>query len=61
MLFGTPEEFDMPDEAGEIKVIRNHHLAKTISIYVDDADGKIEDNGRKLTRTVLTWNGKVYK
>ena len=61
MLFGTPEEFDLPADAGEIKVIRNHRLAKTISIYVDDTDGKIEDNGRKLTRTVLTWNGKVYK
>jgi len=61
LLLGTPEEFDLPADASEIKVIRNHHLAKTISIYTDDADGKIEDNGRKLTRTVLTWNGKVYK
>ena len=61
MLFGTPEDFELPADAGEIKVIRNHRLAKTISIYADDTDGKIEDNGRKLTRTVLTWNGKVYK
>jgi hypothetical protein len=61
MLFGTPEDFDLPADAGEIKVFRNHRLAKTISLYADDTDGKIEDNGRKLTRTVLTWNGKVYK
>jgi hypothetical protein len=61
MLFGTPEEFDLPADAGEIKVIRNGHMAKTISIYAEDPDGKIDDNGRKLNRTVLRWNGKVYK
>lgn len=61
MLLGAPEQFGLPADASEITVIRNGRLAKKISVYVDDPDGKIEANGRTLTRTVLTWNGKVYK
>jgi hypothetical protein len=58
MLFGASEDAEEPEA---LKVIVNNHLAKSFSIYSDDDAGTIDDNGRKLTRTVLTWNGKMYK
>jgi len=47
--------------AEPLKVIQGHTLAPTFIIYVDDANGKIDDNGRTLSRKVLRWNGKVYR
>ena len=44
-----------------LKVIQGQTLAPTFIIYVDDANGKIDDNGRTLSRKVLRWNGKVYR
>jgi hypothetical protein len=36
-------------------------LAPSFSIYIDDANGKIDDNGRTLSRKILRWNGKMYR
>jgi len=44
-----------------LKVIQGQTLAPTFIIYVDDANGKIDDNGRTLSRKVLRWNGQVYR
>ena len=42
-----------------LKIVRSNTLAKSFTIYVDDANGKID--GRTLTRKILHWNGKVYR
>lgn len=44
-----------------LKVIQGQSLARSFTIYVDDPNGKIDDNGRTLSRKVLRWNGKVYR
>jgi hypothetical protein len=55
MLFGaTPA-------TTPLKIIRGRSLAPNFIIYVDSEIGKIDDNGRKLARQILRWNGKLYK
>ena len=55
MLFGaTPA-------TTPLKIIRGRSLAPNFIIYVDSETGKIDDNGRKLARQILRWNGKLYK
>ena len=44
-----------------LKIVRGHALAPRFSIYIDDENGKIDDGGRKLTRKILRWNGKMYR
>jgi len=61
LLMSDPESVELPADAVTLKIIDEHKMAKSFSIYAEDDAGKIDDNGRKLTRTVLTWNGKVYK
>lgn len=56
MLFG-----DMPAASAPLAILRGHSLAKSFSIYLDDSNGKIDDNGRTLSRKILRWNGKVYR
>ena len=43
-----------------LEIVRGHALAQSFSIYVDDDKGKIDDNGRTLSRRILRWNGKIY-
>lgn len=42
-------------------IIRGETLAPSFRIYQEDPDGKVEDNGRKLSRTLLRWDGKMYR
>jgi hypothetical protein len=44
-----------------LKIIRGNSLAPSFMIYVDSDNGKIDDNGRKLSRLILRWNGKAYR
>jgi hypothetical protein len=44
-----------------LKVIQGQSLARSFIIFVDDANGKIDDNGRTLSRKVLRWNGNIYR
>jgi|SRR5689334_20657063 len=44
-----------------LKIVRDQTLARSFSIYVDDPNGKIDDDGRKLSRRILRWNGRVYR
>jgi len=53
MLFGN--------SATPLRIIRGASLAPSFIVYEDDADGKIDDNGRKLSRRILRWNGKMYR
>ena len=39
----------------------NYAEMRDFIVYIDDANGKIDDNGRTLSRKVLRWNGKVYR
>ena len=47
--------------ATPLKVIQGQSMARSFVIYVDDANGKIDDNGHTLSRKVLRWNGNVYR
>jgi hypothetical protein len=55
MLFGSTPS------AAPLQIIRGNTLAKSFLIYLDDANGKIDDNGRSLSRKLLRWNGKKYR
>jgi len=52
---------DSRTAAEPLKVIQGQSLARSFIIYVDDANGKIDDNERTLSRKVLRWNGKVFR
>ena len=54
MLFGA-------QGAEPLKIVRGNTLAPSFVIYVDSENGKIDDNGRTLSRKVLRWNGNVYR
>jgi hypothetical protein len=56
MLFNAPRAAARP-----LNVIQGRSLALSFVIYVDDPNGKIDDNGRTLSRKVLRWNGSVYR
>lgn len=47
--------------AAPLKVIQGQSLARSFIIYVDDENGKIDDNGRTVSRKVLRWSGNVYR
>ena len=44
-----------------LKIIRGRSLSPSFIIYVDSENGKIDDNGRTLSRKILRWDGKAYK
>ena len=55
MLFGaTPA-------SAPLKIFQAHALTRSFNIYLDDPNGKIDDNGRTLSRQTFRWNGKVYR
>jgi hypothetical protein len=57
MLFGDSWGFAAP-----LRVIRaGGTLAPSFTIYEDDENGRVDDNGRKLSRRILRWNGKMYR
>ena len=49
------------ETSAPLKIVRGHTLAPSFNIYIDDANGKIDDNGRTLSRKILRWNGKIYE
>ena len=53
--------FDATPASAPLNLMRNGTLAKTFIIYIDDSQGKIDDNGRTLSRKVLRWNGHGYR
>jgi hypothetical protein len=53
--------FDATRATTPLKIIRGHTLAPSFMIYVDSENGQIDDNGRKLSRKILRWNGKTYR
>ena len=61
LLMGEPEDFDLPKDARELKIIRRHKLAPAFSIYAEADEGKIETPQGKMTRTILKWNGRFYQ
>ncbi|HEV2836165.1 MAG TPA: hypothetical protein VGW58_12645 [Pyrinomonadaceae bacterium] len=56
VLFGNP-----PPNAAPLNIIRDGAFAKSFSVYTDSENGKINDNGRTLSRTRRRWNGKLYR
>ena len=62
MLMNDPADVGLPTDAIALKIIDAHSLAKSFSIYDEVFEGgEIDDNGRKLNRKVLKWNGKMFK
>jgi hypothetical protein len=61
MLLSEPKDLSLPRDADQLNIIRGRQLARTFSIYSEDEGGRIDDNGRKLTRAILRWNGKFYQ
>jgi hypothetical protein len=62
LLMSDPEAVGLPADAVALKIIDKHVFTRAFSVYEEVfEDGKIDDNGRKLNRTVLTWDGKIYK
>lgn len=53
--------FNATPATAPLKIIRGQTLSPSFIIYVDDEKGKIDDNGRTLSRRVLRWNGMLYK
>lgn len=47
-------------DADELRIIVNGRLAPRFNAYGDDANGRLDDNGRTLTRKVFRWNGRFY-
>jgi hypothetical protein len=53
--------FNASPASTPLKIIRGQSLAPSFTIYDDNENGKIDDNGRKLSRKILRWNGKGYR
>ena len=53
--------FNETPASAPLKIVRGQTLAPSFTIYIDDANGKIDDNGRTLSRKILRWNGKIYR
>ena len=62
MLMGDPADVGLPVGSEALKIIDGHSVAKSFSVYDEVFEGgEIDDNGRKLNRKVLKWNGKIFK
>ena len=57
----TTGEYGATRATEPLKIIRGNSLAPSFMIYVDSDNGRIDDNGRKLSRKILHWNGKAYR
>lgn len=44
-----------------LRVVHDQSLSPSFIIYIDNEKGKIDDNGRTLSRKILRWNGKFYQ
>ena len=53
--------FNASPASQPLKIVRGQTLVQSFSIYIDDPNGKIDDNGRTLARKIMRWNGKVYR
>jgi hypothetical protein len=56
MLFGESFAALAP-----LNIIRGRTFAKSFSVYTETENGKIDDNGRMLSRSIKRWNGKLYR
>jgi hypothetical protein len=56
LLFGDPQPTLAP-----LNIIRRGTFAKSFSVYTETDNGKIDDNGRMLSRTTKRWNGRIYR
>ncbi|PWT92056.1 MAG: hypothetical protein C5B55_07050 [Blastocatellia bacterium] len=59
MMMSSDE--DLPEDAGQIMVIKDHKLAPTFNTYMEDDEGKIEADGKKFMKTTFRWNGHFYE
>jgi hypothetical protein len=53
--------FNSTRSSEPLKIVRGTALAPSFFIYLDSENGKIDDNGRTLSRKILRWNGNVYR
>ena len=60
MLMNEPADVGLPKNAEALKIFNGNRMAPSFSAYEEDEGGKIDDNGRKLSRIVYRWNGRFY-
>ncbi|HEX8139108.1 MAG TPA: hypothetical protein VF544_16185 [Pyrinomonadaceae bacterium] len=60
MIMSELKELGLPASYAAMEVIKGGRLARSFNVYEDDAEGKIDDGGRSLTRRVYRWNGRFY-
>lgn len=60
MLLSDPVDSGSPTDSAALAIVRGNRLARTFNIYEDDAEGKIDDNGRTLRKIVYRWNGRFF-
>ena len=56
LLFGDP-----PPNLAPLNIIRRGTFANSFSVYTETENGKIDDNGRMLSRSTKRWNGRIYR
>lgn len=47
--------------AEPLKILRGNSVARSFIVYTDDEKGKIDYNGRTLSRKTLRFNGRIYR
>lgn len=47
--------------AEPLKIFRGKSVARSFIVYVDDEKGKIDDNGRMISRKIRRFNGTIYR
>jgi len=50
----------LPEEEGELRVVQGRRLAESFYVYGENPDGEIDDGGRRLSKSVFKWNGRIY-
>lgn len=60
MILSDPMDLGVNAGFAQLKIINGNKLAGAFTIYQDDAEGAIDDQGRRLRRIVYRWNGRFY-
>jgi hypothetical protein len=60
MLLAEPKDVGLPQDAGELNIIRKGRLAPSFSAYEQDEHGRVDSSGKRLNRIVYRWNGRFY-
>jgi hypothetical protein len=60
LIMSELKDLGLPRSYAAMEIVKGGKLARSFNVYEDDAEGKIDDNGRSLSRRVYRWNGRFY-